>query len=230
MCGRYALDNPDAAPVRFKVSDIVEQLELRPNYNVAPSQTLPVIVRHSPNALEFMRWGLIPPWAKDSSVGNRMINARAETVATKPAYRRAFRTQRCLVPASGFFEWQKLPRDKQPYYFRLSSGDLFAFAGLWESWRSPEGETLHSYTIITTEANDLLAPVHNRMPVILREADEDTWLDPDLSEPEHLLPLLAPYPAELMQATAVSALVNSPRNNSPAILQPVSEHAEPSAD
>ncbi len=218
MCGRYAivLAEDGSLQRRFSLEELLD--DPAPRYNVAPTQTLPVVVRHSPNHLAMMRWGLIPSWAKDPSIGNRMINARAESVAEKPAFRRPFRSQRCLVPASGFFEWKREGTGKQPYFVHLTDEPLFAFAGLYDIWHDPQGQAVHSYTILTTDANDLMAPIHNRMPVILAREDEDDWLDPDISEPERLLPLLRPYPARAMEAYPVSRAVNSPMHDAPDVL------------
>jgi putative SOS response-associated peptidase YedK len=218
MCGRYALvvAGDGSLQRRFSLEELLD--DPAPRFNVAPTQTLPVVVRHSPNHLETMRWGLIPSWAKDPSVGNRMINARAETVAEKPAFRRPFRSRRCLVPASGFFEWKREGTGKQPYFIHLTDEPLFAFAGLYDIWHDPQGQEVRSYTILTTDANDLMAPIHDRMPVILAREDEDDWLDPDIREPERLLPLLRPYPARAMEAYPVSRAVNSPMHDAPDVL------------
>ncbi len=219
MCGRYALVvvGDGALQRRFSLEELLD--DPAPRYNVAPTQTLPVIVRHSPNSVALMRWGLIPSWAKDASIGNRMINARAETVAEKPAYRKPFRSQRCLVPASGFFEWQRDGAVKMPYYIHLTDEPLFAFAGLYDVWHDPQGQAVHSYTILTTEPNALMASIHNRMPVILDREDEERWLDPDVTEAEQLLPLLRPYPAQAMAAYPVSRAVNSPLHDAPDVLE-----------
>lgn len=214
MCGRYALIVVGDGSLQRRFS-LEELLDVPPRYNVAPTQTLPVIVRQSPNHIQMMRWGLIPSWAKDATIGTRMINARAETVAEKPAFRTPLRSHRCLVPASGFYEWKREGTSKQPYFIHLKDEPLFAFAGLYDRWRDPQGQDVWSYTIITTAANAVTAPVHDRMPVILRREDEDEWLNADNTEPEHLLPLLRPYPADAMEAYPVSSAVNSPRNDAP---------------
>ncbi len=218
MCGRYTLVEVDGLQRRFALEAPLPEVPAR--YNVAPTQTMPVVTRHSPNHLELMRWGLIPSWAKDPTVGNRMINARAETVAERPAYKRALERRRCLIPASGFYEWKQTEHGKVPYYIHLTDEPLFAFAGLYENWKAPDETWVRSYTIITTSANDLMAPLHNRMPVILDREDEDLWLDPDATEPERLLPLLRPYPARRMAAYPVSRAVNSPTNDSPTLITP----------
>jgi putative SOS response-associated peptidase YedK len=220
MCGRYGMTaTPHDMTQRFDAQPVVTGLQLR--FNVAPTQTMPVVVRHSPNTIELMRWGLIPRWAKEPNMGLSTINARAETVAEKRTYRRPLQFQRCLVPATGFYEWQSTADGKVPHWIYLPDEPLFAFAGLWDAWTSPTGEEVRSYTIITCEANAFMAPIHNRMPVILsREAEED-WLNPDVVEPERLLPLLQPYPADRMAAHPVSRAVNNPRNDSPNLVQPV---------
>ena len=164
--------------------------------------------------MEMLKWGLIPSWADDPGIGARMINARSETVAEKPSFRRAFKERRCLIPADGFYEWQRTSGGKQPYYLRTKSGRPFAFAGLWESWDG-DGSEIHSCTILTTDANDLVGEVHHRMPVILPPGDYELWLDPDVREPGELLPLLAPYPANDMEVYQVSRRVNRPSNNDP---------------
>ncbi len=196
MCGRYTLVKTGEVERRFQASQ--GTLDLEPRYNVAPGQELPVVVRHSPNSLEVMRWGLVPFWAKDPKIGYKMINARAEGIEQKPAFRKPFKTQRCLIPATGFYEWQKEGRNRQPIYFGLKNGDLFAFAGLYDINYDQAGNKLKTYTIITTTANEVVGPVHDRMPVILRPEDESTWLDPELEAPEVLLKLLAPFPPEIL--------------------------------
>lgn len=170
--------------------------------------------------METLRWGLIPSWADDPGIGARMINARSETVAEKPSFRRAFKDRRCLIPADGFYEWQRTNGGKQPYYFQTEDRRPFAFAGLWESW-SREGEEIHSCAILTTNANDLVGEIHPRMPVILPPEDYDLWLDPDARESDLLLPLLRPYPAGDMQAHPVSRKVNKPSNNDPGCVERV---------
>jgi putative SOS response-associated peptidase YedK len=218
MCGRYTFTLPSDFAARFGIENMEPDLE--PRYNVAPGQILPVVVSNSPNRVELMRWGLVPSWAKDPKIGNRMINARAETVATKPAFRRPFVARRCLVPATGFFEWQKQGSRKTPFYIRLKDQSLFAFAGLYDVWRDREGQELKTYTIITTTANGVVAPIHDRMPVILKQADEATWLDPGLRDQAALQRLLAPYDAEQMEFFPVSTRVNDPRHESADVLQP----------
>jgi putative SOS response-associated peptidase YedK len=191
-------------------------------YNIAPTQEIAAVRADGERGcrtLVSLRWGLIPSWAKDPSIGNRMINARAETVAEKPSFRNAMKRRRCLVLSDGYYEWQKKqgPKGpKQPFYFCLNDERPFAFAGLWESWKDPSGSRLESCTIITTEANTLTRPIHDRMPVILPADSYDHWLDPTLHDAAELQPLLRSYPSEEMKAFPVSTLVNSPRNDDPA--------------
>lgn len=216
MCGRYTLVQWEALPERFGV---VLPQRLTPRYNIAPTQHVPVILRDGDSVVcKLLRWGLVPFWAKDLSVGNRLINARGETVQEKNSFKHSFRQKRCLVPADGFFEWKSEAGGKKAYLFSDKNGALFAFAGLWDTWQAPGGETVCSFTIITTAANTLVAPVHHRMPVILEQESERTWLDGD-EEPLNLNRLLQPYPAERMACRTVSQLVNSPRNDSPEVLR-----------
>jgi putative SOS response-associated peptidase YedK len=219
MCGRYTLRTPvDTLAERFEIDDAPSSIAA--SYNVAPTQGVAtVLVKEGKRKLEMLHWGLIPSWADDPHVGNRMINARAETVAEKPSFRKAFRNHRCLVLADGFYEWQKTGNGKQPYYIRMENDSPFAFAGLWESWQN--GREIRSATIITTDANDVVAPIHDRMPVILHPEDYTLWLDPDFDEKEPLTTLLKPYPAEAMEAYPVSRRVNSPSNNEPSIIESV---------
>jgi putative SOS response-associated peptidase YedK len=219
MCGRFTLiTNLGAIAKRFGVSRFLE--EVGPRYNAAPTQTVIVVNDDGARRLTQMRWGLIPSWAKDPAIGNRMINARAETAATKPAFRVALRKRRCLIPGDGFYEWKPTGRRKQPVYIALKSREPFGFAGLWESWTSPKGEEIRSCTIITTEANELLKPIHDRMPVILTRDAEAVWLDPTTEDAAKLLSLLKPYPEEGMEVYPVSRLVNSPENDSPDCIEP----------
>lgn len=225
MCGRYTLRTPLhvlAQQFLFELGDLPADLELKPRFNIAPTQTVAGIRRLEAGGarqLALFHWGLIPSWAKDAKLASSTINARGETLAEKPAFRTAFSRRRCLVLADGYFEWKAVGKKKQPLLFQLKSGQPFAFAGLWERWRGPEGTPpdsppLESCTIVTTSANTLSANVHDRMPVILDPADYDLWLDP-ASEKERLLALLEPYPADLMQAEPVSMRVNNVRNDDP---------------
>lgn len=194
---------------------------MAPRYNIAPTQEA-AVVRRSGDArsLSLLRWGLVPFWAKDPGIGNRMINARSETVGEKPSFRTSFRRKRCLVAASGFYEWQRTEGRKQPWHFRMRGGGPFAMAGLWDSWDKGEG-LLETFTILTTEPNELVARAHQRMPVVLRPADHRLWLDPSVEDTERLGELLVPYPADEMEGFPVSTLVNSPANDSPSCIEPL---------
>jgi putative SOS response-associated peptidase YedK len=201
MCGRYTLSTSiESLAEEFGIAGPLP--ELQPSYNVAPTQEVPAVVAGGGGGrrLEMLRWGLIPSWADEAGIGARMINARSETVAEKPSFRRAFKERRCLIPADGFYEWQKTNGGKQPYYLRMKSGRPFAFAGLWESWNG-DGNEIRSCTILTTNPNNIAREVHNRMPVILPPEVYEIWLDPDVREKEHLLSLLAPYPPATWKPT-----------------------------
>lgn len=214
MCGRFArTEDKDGLQGRFGFDD-PDGVLLKPAYNIAPSQDCPVItVERDRRVLRMMRWGLVPRWAEDARTGYRMINARAETVSEKASFKEPLRKTRCLVPASGFYEWKKADKKtKIPYFFRLRDGALFAFAGLWTVRHPGKDDELHSFTIITTAANELMEPVHDRMPVILHKRDEARWLDPELSDPRDLMPLLAPFPSGEMERYRVSTYVNSYKN------------------
>ena len=220
MCGRYSLSvSLDELSIALGLD--ATELDLPPRYNAAPTQRLPVITNTDPKHLQLFRWGLIPIWAKDPSIGNRMINARAETLLEKPSFRTPMRKRRCLVPSDGFYEWKKTPDGKVPHHIRLIDGAPFTMAGLWESWKDPEGHPLYSFTIITTDPNPLVEPLHNRMPAILPPHAREKWLDMDFPA-EEAQQLLGAYPEEEMEAYPVSTLVNSPRNDSPEILGSVS--------
>jgi putative SOS response-associated peptidase YedK len=223
MCGRFTLTvDPDQLREAFPWLNIPDGLS--PRYNIAPSQPVAVVPNDGRNQLDFYVWGLIPSWAKDPAIGNRMINARAETLIEKPSFRNAFRRRRCLIPADGFYEWKQEPgrKTKIPTYVRLKDGKPFAFAGLWERWDSPDGSTVFSCTIITTQPNELMQEIHNRMPVILPEAAYPLWLNPGEADTGQLQALLQPYPAGEMAAYPVSTLVNSPDNDTAACIAPVS--------
>ena len=220
MCGRYNLIEDARALVDFFTLD--NSLEMPPRYNIAPSQDIPVVRQSGEGRdLSLLRWGLIPHWAKDHKIGYRMINARAETVAEKPSFRTAFRRRRCLIPATGFYEWKKVAGGKQPYNIRMEDGGLFAFAGLWERWKGSDGNLVESCTIIVTDANELIRPVHDRMPVILDPADYGIWLDPGLQDPAQLQPLLVPHPSAGMDLYPVSSRVGSPANDDSELVQPL---------
>jgi putative SOS response-associated peptidase YedK len=215
MCGRYTLTTP--IPVLAELLACLPPAGLPPRYNIAPTQSVPVVRAQSgrPRECVLMRWGLIPSWQRDRPTGPPLINARSETVAAKPAFRQAFRSRRCLLPADGFFEWAVVEGRKQPRYFHRRDGAPFAFAGLWEHWEAPTGEHILSCAVLTTEANELVRPVHERMPVILEAAQFDHWLEVGGVD------LLHPYPAASLCCTLVGTLVNSPRNDSPDCLAPV---------
>ena len=192
-------------------------------YNIAPSTMVPAIRAASePGSREgvALQWGLVPFWSKDAKSGAKLANARSEGIAAKPAFREPFRKRRCVVPASGFYEWQTVGRLKQPWFFQMTDESPFVFAGLWERWRSPDGVEVQTCSLITTSANEIVSPLHDRMPVILRGNTIDTWLDRSISEPALLEPLLAPLPGHEMKATPVSALVNSVRNEGPECIEP----------
>ncbi len=195
---------------------------LEPRYNIAPTQQVPVIrTIDNQRHLDHLKWGLIPSWAKDPSIGSKMINARAETVQEKPSFRTALKHRRCLVPVNGFYEWQHIEKQKIPYFVKLKGNDPMLFAGLWDHWKSPEGELIESFTIITTSNNELLEPIHNRMPVILHPSAYDTWLDPSVTSPEDLTPLLQPYPSGWMETYPVAHLVNISSKDGPDLIKPV---------
>ncbi|MDR3602541.1 MAG: SOS response-associated peptidase [Desulfosporosinus sp.] len=217
MCGRFSIIDIEDIRERFKT----EPIDLKPNYNVAPSQDVPVILNNGSNKLAMFRWGLIPFWAKDPSIGNKLINARAETLDEKPNFKTSLQRKRCLVVADGFYEWKIEGSTKRPFRITLKNNELFGFAGLWDTWKSPIGDIINSCSIITTTPNDLMAPIHNRMPVILSRDSELVWLDQSIVDSHLLKSLLVPYPADLMIAYEVSTLVNSPRNNGPECLGPV---------
>jgi putative SOS response-associated peptidase YedK len=221
MCGRYNLITDAQAFVDF--FELSNCLELSPRYNIAPSQQIPA-VRLVDNRREagLLHWGLIPHWAKDRRIAYKMINARAETVAEKPAFRTAFRCRRCLIPATGFFEWQPVEGGKQPYNITLREGGLMAFAGLWESWTGPDGAGIDSCAIIVTEANAGIRPIHDRMPVILNPADYALWLNPAVQDRVRLNSLLRPYPAESTRAYPVSRSLGNPKYSGPACVEPLS--------
>lgn len=225
MCGRFTrTENELSLQQRFGFEDYSGALP-EPSYNIAPSQDCPIVrVEEDRRVLSVMRWGLVPVWSKDAKSGYRMINARGETVAEKPSFKPLLGTRRCLVPASGFYEWQKPDKKTRiPFYFRLKDEGLFAFAGLWTVWHEGKEDELHSFTIITTEANDLMETVHDRMPVILHERDEARWLDPELYKPDQILPLLTPFPSSEMECYRVSSYVNSYKNQGTECVRPVDE-------
>ena len=221
MCGRFTLQIP--AELLAELFGLSEPPDLPARYNIAPTQQVAVIRQRDGggNRLDFLKWGLIPSWAKDPSIGSRMINARSETLEEKPAFRAPFKLRRCLVLASGFYEWQDLGGKKIPRYFRLKDGGPMVFAGLWECWKGASGANVESCTILTTAANALIEPLHIRMPVILQPRDFPIWLERSLTDTGQLKRLCQPYPAENMEGWTVSTLANSPKNDVPALIEPV---------
>jgi len=222
MCGRFGFDMPRQALTEHFGLETAQ--EIAPRYNLAPTQDAPAVLRHPESGarvLRSLRWGLVPSWARDARGGARLINARSETAAEKPAFRAAFVRRRCLIPAAGFYEWKRREQGRQPHWIRLRTGGPLAFAGLWERWLAPDAAgpdaTLYTFTILTCPANALVAGLHDRMPAILAPAGYAAWLDPDAARPD-LEALLVPYPAELMEAWPVSLRVNNPRNDDAALL------------
>ena len=222
MCGRYSLATP--AQVVAEHFGLAEVPELSPRYNIAPTQSV-AIVRKPPDreapALELRHWGLIPSWAKDPGIGSRMINARVETAAEKPAFRAAFRRRRCLVPADGFYEWKPHPKRRRPHHVRMAGGEVFGLAGLFEAWQSPEGETVESCSLLTTAADAALSALHDRMPIIVAPEHYQRWLDPDLQDPDAILALTRASVSDRLGFHPVSFRVNSPRNDDPSCIQAV---------
>jgi len=220
MCGRFSL----GATIRVgQLFNLPNWPETPPRYNIAPSQDVPAVIQNGETGgREFrpFRWGLVPSWAKDPAIGNRMINARSETAATKPTFRKPLRERRCLILADGFYEWKREGPRKQPYHIRLQNGEPFAFAGLWDRWHPPDGEPLETCTILTTTANDLVQRLHDRMPVILPASAYGLWLDPTMRDVGPLQALLTPYPAAEMIAHPVSTRVNNPANETPECIAP----------
>ncbi|MHC0037003.1 SOS response-associated peptidase [Pseudoneobacillus sp. C159] len=222
MCGRFTLTvTIDELLDRFEIESFLEQENYLPSYNVAPSQSVIAVInngRH--NKMGYLRWGLIPPWATDRSIGHKMINARSETLMDKPSFRTAYQRKRCLIIADSFYEWKRDgDQTKTPMRIKLRSDEPFAMAGLWEKWVAPDGKPVFSCTVITTAPNELVRDIHNRMPVILRQEDEKVWLDPTITDTRLLNPLLAPLNESLMETYEVSPLVNSPKNNSIELIQ-----------
>ncbi len=211
MCGRFTLAVDINTIARTFNASVPSSLNAMPRYNIAPQQNVVTVMRDETTHLDLLRWGLIPSWAKDESIGSKMINARAETLAEKPSFKRLLHSKRCLLVADGFYEWKKEQGGKTPMYITLRDNEPFAFAGLWDTWRDAEGQQIRTCTIITTEPNELVASIHNRMPVILAQDAREEWLDPSVRDDRVLLSLLAPYPAEAMTARPVSRLVNNPR-------------------
>jgi putative SOS response-associated peptidase YedK len=222
MCGRFTL-TVDPAELQEKFGQYTFPKKFAPRFNIAPTQPVLAIPNDEKFKADFFVWGLIPMWAKDPAIGNRLINARGETVAEKPSFRGSLKYKRCLILADGFYEWKtaKDRKTKTPYFIHMKDRQPFAFAGLWDSWNSPDGSSIKSCTIITTEPNELMSMIHDRMPVILHPRDYEKWLDPSPQTPDRLLPLIKPYPADGMDAYIVSTLVNKPANDSPELVVPV---------
>jgi putative SOS response-associated peptidase YedK len=229
MCGRYRLSRRKQLVEEY-FGAVSEHYEWSPRYNVAPSQPVLTIrqdAREPVRTLSTMRWGLIPSWAKDPSIGYKAIDARSETVATTLSFREPFKSQRCLIPADGFYEWQRNGKTKQPYCFEVNDGELFAFAGLWDRWRSPQGDVIESCTIVTTTPNSLVSDVHDRMPVILRPDDYDLWLDPAFRDGGSLSEMLKPFDAALMSRYPVSTRVNNVQNDDADCAKPLEREPLP---
>jgi putative SOS response-associated peptidase YedK len=229
MCGRFTLRAPASVVAeQFALFDVEP---FAPRFNIAPSQSVAVVrcvaepagVRRE---LALLRWGLVPSWADDPAIGNRLINARSETAAEKPAFRAAFRRRRCLVVADGFYEWQKVNSHKQPYFIRFRDDRPFAIAGLWESWEGVDHSAVESCVLLTTGPNELMRPIHDRMPVILPRETHDLWLDPGVEDSPRLVPLLVPYPAEPMAAYPIGTLVNNPRHDDPRCIEQIEGRRE----
>lgn len=222
MCGRFTLQYSNE--MLAQIFGVAAAKDIKPRYNISPTQQVPV-VRTSPEDntrhINLLKWGLIPSWSKDPFIGNHMINARSETVDLKPAFRSALKHRRCIVPASGFYEWRAVEGKKHPLYITLKDNSLIMFAGIWDHWKNPEGAVIESFSILTTSSNELIKPLHDRMPVILDPQYKDIWLDSELADPEQLKPLFKPYPSGQMEMYPVSDLVNSPKNDNPECIQPI---------
>jgi len=222
MCGRFTLTvDPGQLQEAFPWVEFPEEISRR--FNIAPSQPVAVVPNDGQNRVDFFNWGLIPFWAKDPKIGNRMINARSETLTEKPSFRGSFKYKRCLVLADGFYEWRKEPdtKSKTPMYLRMKNKMPFAFAGLWDNWHSDDGSEIRTFTIITTEPNSLITEIHNRMPVVLPQNAYNDWLKAGENDPDLLKSFLRPYPSEEMEAFPVSRHVNSPQNDTPECIIPV---------
>lgn len=220
MCGRYTLTaDAESIQLAFNLDDV--SVWEQPRYNIAPSQMAPVITNRQRKELTLLKWGLVPPWAKDPAIGNRMINARSETAAEKPSFRTAFKRRRCLILSDGYYEWTKRAGKKVPMYIKREDREIFAFAGLWENWKKLDGSWLGTCAILTTEANDFIRPIHHRMTVMIEPEDYDTWLSEEELSPEQWLPLMAGCDSELLTAFEVSTQVNRPINDNPTLILPV---------
>jgi putative SOS response-associated peptidase YedK len=221
MCGRFS--NKSSSEKIKREFNVTEVPTVAPRYNIAPTQNIIAINQEAgEREAKTFKWGLVPSWAKDTLIGARLINARSETVTEKPSFREAFKRRRCIIPADGFYEWQRAGGRKQPYYFSMKDGRPFGFAGLWDRWKTPEGGVLETCTILTTGANEKVTVVHERMPVILSPSDYDLWLDEDVRKLELLKELFRPYPSAEMSSYPVSTLVNSIRNDGAELIERVS--------
>jgi putative SOS response-associated peptidase YedK len=222
MCGRFQLSVKGRhISERFNI-EVFDEF-YKPNYNLAPSQKLPVITNNEPDILSYMKWGLIPFWAKDPKIGYKLINTRAETISDKPSFKNAFRKRRCLIPANGFYEWKK-DANKTPYRIFLKSEEIFTMAGIWETWKDAEGKPIHTFSIITTEPNQLMKNIHNRMPVILPRELEQDWLKEN--DELTLKSMLVPFDERLMDCYPISKRVNSPINNDSDVAMPVDSNQQ----
>lgn len=219
MCGRFDLHLP--RELLEEIFGISISYEIRRRYNIAPTQEIAAVRTNldRERQLDFLKWGLIPSWAKDPSIGSRMINARSETVHEKPSFRTALKHRRCVIPANGFYEWEAVEGKKKPFYLKMKDDKPMLFAGLWDHWKPGDGEEILSCAILTTNSNDLITPLHDRMPVLLGISDIDFWLDPALDQPEHLTHLFQPFPSEEMEMYPVSDMVNSPKNDDPSCIE-----------
>lgn len=225
MCGRFTLTvDAEAIQLAFNLQDASAWQQAR--YNIAPSQMAPVISNRNPQELSLMKWGLVPSWAKDPAIGNRMINARAETVAQKPSFRAAFKRRRCLIPADGYYEWTKRDGKKAPIYIKRKDRDIFALAGLWERWEKPDETWLETCTILTTGANDFIRPIHHRMAVMIEPEYYALWLSEEVLIPAQWPPIMTGCDSEQLTAHEVSAQVNRPANDNPTVILPVETGAQ----
>ena len=221
MCGRFSLlAHQEMLRERFNIAEF--EFDVIPHYNIAPSQKIATVIKDGILKLVGMRWGFIPFWAKDMKIGNKMINARAETVAENRVFKHSFLKKRCLIPATGFYEWKKSNDGKTPMHIRMDTSQVFAFAGIYSQWKSPSDSIILSCSIITTTPNHLMKPIHNRMPVILKPEDESIWLDSELDDTRTLQELLKPYTDKSLEAFEVSTYVNNPRNDGPMCVRPIS--------
>ena len=221
MCGRFVLkDNIEDLSSCFQI-DNVDDLLLEARYNIYPGQNVPVIIMEKRKKFVMMRWGLVPSWSNDPLIGFQMINARAETLSQKASFKNSFKKLRCIIPCSGFYEWKKLDKKtKVPYFIRLRNGTPFALAGLWDRWNK-DGGNLTTFTIITTTPNNIIEPIHDRMPVILKSENHDMWINPDITDTENISDFLKPYPSEEMELYEISTFVNNPKNDSPECIEPI---------